>query len=343
MPINGNIILFKTKDWKEFEEMVCVCASLKWEMRFVNYGRSGQKQNGIDIISEDGKIAIQCKSCPDNKNAKRLISEITRDFRKITKLTQPIERFVVATALDADTHILECIQSLQNGAICIEVMFWDDICKIFADNPYLYKKYYPTLSTSKTRGQLFALAFFGVQIAKLIGLTLGDRSESKSYCSCLRNGALWIDDLKKRKEFLNYVENVEKFALGDLSVEDVMRYKLTDAYYWGENIQKIVIGLLDNLEPYNGDRDIYLAGYYLALFFCKGIEEVDSISDELEDDGISDELIEKIEDFVEVIKRLDIPSKYKDGISSLAFRMKEKGKVSDISGRIFDQLRLVII
>ena len=325
MPTNSSCLLPKTKDWKEFEEMVRDCASKKWNRTFFCYGRSGQKQNGIDIISEDNEIGIQCKNYLRNEK-NDLIKSIRTDYEKIAELPQNIKKFVVATALDRDVDVQNFI-SLNKNRLDVEVMFWEDISGIIVENKDLYKKYYSSFRVNKTRNQLFSLAYFGVQIAELIGLTLGDRSESAMYCEKLRNGMLWINDIKTRYRFSNYVNGVENFALGDLSLEDIERYEGTDAYSWGKCIEKIVEGLLDDLDSY--DKTIYLAGIYLGKFFCWCFEYK----------GIADNLII---DFVNVVKDLDISSERKEEISILAKDMKDGDKTGDIAGRIYDRLRLLL-
>lgn len=328
MPTSSICFLPKTKSWEEFEKMACDCATKRWGKSFNNYGRIGQKQNGIDIISDDGKIAIQCKNYLNVENVNQFKQKIQADCVKISELPFTIETFVIATSLDRDKHIQDFVFSIVTDKLQIEIMFWDDISTIIATDPFLYNKYYSFIPINRNRGQLFTLAFFGVQIAELIGLTLGDRSESAMYCTNLRSGAVWFDDIQIKNEFLNYVNGVESFALGDLSIIDFDNYEQTNAYYWGKCIEKIVNTLLESLNVY--DRNYYLAGFYLGNFFRNGINE----------NGITENLIK---DFVNVVGKIDIPKENKEKILSLAFLMKDPDKCSDIAGRIYDQLRLIVI
>lgn len=327
MPTNSMFFLPKTKSWQEFEIMVCDCAITKWQKSFSQYGRAGQNQKGIDIVSDDRTIAIQCKNYLNVDNVKQLEQKINEDYSKVSELPFQIQMFVVATAYDRDNRIQDYIYELSEGKTKIEVMFWDEISAIIASNPMLLNKYYPNY-INRNRKQLFSLAFFGVQIAELIGLTLGDRNESSMYCRNLKSGAVWFEDMRVQYDFISYVNAIEAFALGDLSIEDVEKYNSTNAYQWGKNIEKIVISLLENLNEY--DRICYLAGFYLGNFFRNGIDEKE----------IS---VNLIEDFKRVVEVLDIPKENKERVYALVTFLTDSSKVCNSAGQIFDQLRLVIV
>lgn len=327
MSLNNMWNFPKPSDWERFEKMVCDCASQKWGKPFCIYGRKGQKQHGIDIISEDGTIAIQCKNYQSKNTAKQFEKKIQNDYEQIKKLSFKVEQFVVATSMDRDNKIQDILFSLVQNEIQIEVMFWDDICEIIASNPLLYNKYYHFLSIQKNRRQLLTLAFFGSQIAMLIGLTLGDRCEASAYCTNLRNGAVWFENKQIKDQFLNDVDNVEDFALGYLSIQDFCNYEQTEAYYCAKNIEKIVVALLENLTE--DDKKYYLAGLYLGNFFCEGISGK----------RIADYLVD---DFLTQMKEMDINEENKKRIMDLSVLMKNPDKSSDIAAIIYDQLRLVV-
>ena len=64
MPLPIEYDLQKTKDSYEFENIVCDVCIKKFERDFQRFGRLGQNQYGIDIISDvKGKlICVQCKN-----------------------------------------------------------------------------------------------------------------------------------------------------------------------------------------------------------------------------------------------------------------------------------------
>ena len=67
----------RPESWQEFERLVRDCAELKFKKEFRFFGRSGQKQYGIDIFSRDWSILIQCKDYTDDES---LIKKIDGDY-----------------------------------------------------------------------------------------------------------------------------------------------------------------------------------------------------------------------------------------------------------------------
>lgn len=79
MPTPPLMQLPKTTSAEEFE---CICTdilTLRKDSIFKRYGRSGQCQNGIDIIyknSNNKYIVVQCKNYLSLKSDKKLIKKI---------------------------------------------------------------------------------------------------------------------------------------------------------------------------------------------------------------------------------------------------------------------------
>ena len=131
--------------------MVKDCAEKIWKQRFSCYGRSGQNQHGIDVISEDGCIVIQCKDHlkNDKESQNRFLREINRDYIKASSHFPAVRRFVVAAALDRDASLQDALlnwkeeRNVTEEIIKKEILFWDDICEIITQYSELLKKYYP--------------------------------------------------------------------------------------------------------------------------------------------------------------------------------------------------------
>lgn len=59
-----------------FEQSVCDLYNLEFpESRFQRFGKKGNNQNGIDIISIKRRIAIPCKKKEIQRNNKGVLSE----------------------------------------------------------------------------------------------------------------------------------------------------------------------------------------------------------------------------------------------------------------------------
>lgn len=149
MPSFSQYVLPKTNNEKEFEDMVKDCASKHWNQQFTLYGKPGQKQNGIDIYSENWDIVIQCKNYVSGKtNINKFMKIINNDYIAAAKHFNFIRRFVVATALDRNNKIqnqvrnISKIKNSKSEIIEIEVLFWEDIQQIIGTNQDLMNKYY---------------------------------------------------------------------------------------------------------------------------------------------------------------------------------------------------------
>jgi len=92
------------------------------------YGRQGQRQNGIDIYAENGlgqKIGIQCK---ETKN--RLNKSVIEDEANAAKdFTQKLDVFIIATTERSDARLQDSVMELNRSgqfSFRIRVDFWDD-------------------------------------------------------------------------------------------------------------------------------------------------------------------------------------------------------------------------
>ena len=90
----------------EFELLVRDCAAIVFGQDFHLYGRSGQKQHGIDIFSDDWTILIQCKAYKDNEAFRKKMEEEYQKARKhfLRDGKLRFQRFIFATSLSSDAQ-----------------------------------------------------------------------------------------------------------------------------------------------------------------------------------------------------------------------------------------------
>jgi len=133
---------------QEFEELCCAIAQLKYgDFDAQKYGRSGQKQWGVDIRStykksKNEKIVIQCKF---KTNPSRFLHK-TSATKKIkteieNELSQAIEGntfdyFVYASNIPRDTHLQDFANSLSTDDYTVLIWSEDDI----NDDIYKYER-----------------------------------------------------------------------------------------------------------------------------------------------------------------------------------------------------------
>jgi energy-coupling factor transporter ATP-binding protein EcfA2 len=151
MPTPTTSVLPKPKSWDEFEDIVWDIYKREWrDPHAQRYGRSGQRQNGVDIYGQQNGsgsyIAVQCKRYEDGKLNHRGIED---EISKAERFSSAISEYIIATTESRDTKIQDSIQCLNEqrkseGKFSIHVVFWDDLCDKLANpgNCNLLKKHY---------------------------------------------------------------------------------------------------------------------------------------------------------------------------------------------------------
>lgn len=264
----------KIKTGEHFEALCQDVLQVKYNVIPKKFGRSGQVQNGIDLLltiltaTENVIIGVQCKNLSENtKNRNVLLKEIKENFNK-AKGGQvfSITHFLVMTTWSRDNYIQSYIGALQQqSSIPIDIMFWDDIENILLENPKLIQNYYPMLYESNYCNYLtlLNLAFIGTQFADLIFEMLGDRGETTKYCDMLEAGKDWLQNYSTKEKFLQYLTQVRRFVNGPISFEMIANpSRKYDQYYWCEQIETIVNALVDNLTT--DSRPYFIIGNMLG-------------------------------------------------------------------------------
>lgn len=98
------------------------------------FGRSGQKQDGLDIYSSEKKTVIQCKlklisGGNDEKIRDELIADLDTDFNSFIaynkKHSLSYRRFIFASTFYSDTHIVTECAKKTNDSVSVEYWSWE--------------------------------------------------------------------------------------------------------------------------------------------------------------------------------------------------------------------------
>ena len=95
------------KSWDEFEDIVTDVAKVKWKNPNVTrYGRSGQRQNGIDILGDpfyisNGYAGIQCK----NFDKELTLKHINEEIQKAESFNPSIQEYIFAFTDKRDVKV----------------------------------------------------------------------------------------------------------------------------------------------------------------------------------------------------------------------------------------------
>lgn len=145
--MSADYIFPKPHDWNTFEDIVCDVFARKYNnLNFQRYGRSGQRQSGVDIAgpTDIGLLGIQCKHHPD-KSIKK--AEIEAEIALSESFKPELSEFVIATSADRDTnihsHILQIAEDRKKqGKYPVSIKFWDDVFNWLTEYPDLLYKYF---------------------------------------------------------------------------------------------------------------------------------------------------------------------------------------------------------
>lgn len=123
------IYLPPPSSWQDFQDLVVQIASMQYKPDSVqDYGRQGQRQNGIDVYAEawdKKKIGIQCKETK-GKLDKNVVEE---DADAAKGFSQKLNLFVIATTHRRDKHLQDWVMELNTSGkypFRVRIDFWDD-------------------------------------------------------------------------------------------------------------------------------------------------------------------------------------------------------------------------
>lgn len=149
MPIPSTTRLPIPKSWDEFEDICADIFKEIWADPYAKrYGRSGQKQFGIDIVGipHGGKshAAVQCRHV-DSLNEDD-IKEIVKEAKKFTPKLSELH---IATTLPRDANLEKFIRTAK-WPFRVEIVFWEDLSAHICGYPRILEKHYPTLVKKRT-------------------------------------------------------------------------------------------------------------------------------------------------------------------------------------------------
>lgn len=134
--------LRRPKDNRLFEELIRDIFAKHWNDPNVQInGRSGQKQDGIDVYGQPNRsnlwFGIQCKLREDGGLSQ---SDIEHEIQMSRSFRHQLDTFIIVTTLPRDNVLQKTVERLneietsQNN-LKIQIRFWEDICSLLDDHP----------------------------------------------------------------------------------------------------------------------------------------------------------------------------------------------------------------
>ncbi|MBV8251885.1 MAG: tetratricopeptide repeat protein [Chitinophaga sp.] len=140
-----------------FEEFVCDLFNAEYpEKKFQRFGKKGNKQYGIDIISISDGIAIQCKK--KEVDRKNILNELKKDFESsvnaIASSGIEINKLIIASTYDNNTELsIFLIELKKKYAIKYDLIYlgWSSLSSMAVNHLALLNKYFPIYPNSNIR------------------------------------------------------------------------------------------------------------------------------------------------------------------------------------------------
>lgn len=143
---------------ENFENFILDLYNLKYPNAYFQlYGKRGNKQEGIDIISFKKRIAIQCKKKEIQRDNLKLLRELRSDFeksvRQLIKLKTEIDQLIFVSTYANSTELNNYALIIQKKYLVpysIIYIGWQDIERDALEHSTLIKKYYPEFFINKS-------------------------------------------------------------------------------------------------------------------------------------------------------------------------------------------------
>lgn len=205
MPTRLNSNFPRLKDPDEFESLIRdICAAEWQDPDTTRFGRSGQKQYGVDVYGNPQRNSeifrgAQCKLRPKGKQLTE--AEVEKEVKGARSFPHNLDKLIIVTDTPRDTHLQVIIDKInqretKSGGFRVAIWFWEDITERLAAYPMLIGKYYKEWVTSLTTQPFFE---------HLIGTPLRLLVDASGY----------IDDLSIFEESLHFrgVRTIKKQPL----------------------------------------------------------------------------------------------------------------------------------
>lgn len=152
MPTSSSADLPPPSSWDEFE---VICADLWMEIwadrNAQRYGRTGQRQNGVDIFGRDrdgANCAAQCKGKSNWPPSKLSTAEVDAEIEKAKKFSLPIQEFLILTTAANDVTVQDHVNEINSNpssgiSFRVVVLSWSEIYQRLSSHKTLLEKHYP--------------------------------------------------------------------------------------------------------------------------------------------------------------------------------------------------------
>lgn len=148
MPTIASSVVPPPKSWEEFEDIALSAAKVRWSSdEFFRHGRTGQKQEGVDIFGhddEDRHIGVQCKNTTEGVS----LAVVETEIANAEGFEPALDWLYIATTAKRDAPLQKEIRLLSEGRrkagkFRVGILFWDDVFQDIARDEDVFFAHYP--------------------------------------------------------------------------------------------------------------------------------------------------------------------------------------------------------
>lgn len=144
----------KPANWDDFQDLCCQLWRELWgDMEAHQYGRLGQRQNGVDIYGkyrfDTQYTGVQCKGKNGNYDSFLTTGEIDDECKKAAHFQPNLGTFIMATTSPRDVNVQNHCNNLNAQQVYpfkVDTWAWDDIEDEVQCRQTLMEQFYPTVN-----------------------------------------------------------------------------------------------------------------------------------------------------------------------------------------------------
>src|SRR4029077_15563672 len=167
MPTIASSQLQPPNNWDELEDICADLFALEWGDRYtVRHGRSGQRQQGVDIHGhpkEGGNAGVQCKGKRQWPPVELTTREIDTQVAEALRFAPPLTEYVIATTASDDNKLQAHARKItkahaKRGLFRVQVLGWGELSRRIKSYDSIIEKHYGFTTLSSVREELRSLS-----------------------------------------------------------------------------------------------------------------------------------------------------------------------------------------
>jgi hypothetical protein len=165
MPSPNDVQFNPPESWDAFEAICADLFALEWDYpEAVRYGRTGQRQNGVDIYGKEhgDDVGAQCKGKRNWPPTKLTTTEIDDEVAKAREFNPKLKKYFIVTTADNDVHLIDhanaiTAQHAGTGEFSVHVYGWGELIRRIRKYPEILNTHFGVYSLQKVRDDIRAV------------------------------------------------------------------------------------------------------------------------------------------------------------------------------------------